>query len=161
MKRLVVGLIAVCLLPLSSIASEHQDLGKWFITKEVNKLTDKVDYFAVLSPEGGDGALVLRCVNDTTEAYLATDEYLGGGDYTKVTFRIDKQNAITENWVMGGSNDTAFSPIPVKFIKKIYGKQNIVIGYKPYGKTQVIAEFKINHINEVAKEISEACNWKL
>ncbi|MDE9467258.1 hypothetical protein KKJ26_18360, partial [Xenorhabdus bovienii] len=106
-------------------------------------------------------SLVLRCGNNTTEAYLATDEYLGGGDYTKVTFRIDKQNAITENWVMGGSNDTAFAPIPVKFIKKIYGKQNIIIGYKPYGKTQIIAEFKINHINEVAKKVSEACGWKL
>ncbi|MBD2803710.1 hypothetical protein ID855_03100 [Xenorhabdus sp. ZM] len=159
MKRLL--LVFTCLLPLISTASEYQDLGKWFITKEVNKLTDKVDYFAVLSPESGEGALVLRCGNNRTEAYLATDEYLGIDDYTKVTFRIDKKNAITESWVMGGGNDSAFAPSPVGFIKKIYGKQNVIFGYKPYGKTQIVVEFKIDHINEVAKEISTACGWKL
>ncbi|MBD2799508.1 hypothetical protein ID854_03280 [Xenorhabdus sp. M] len=160
MKKLLLALV-VCVFPLTSVASEYQKLGKWLITKDVNKLTDKVDYFAVLSPEDGEGALVLRCVNNTTEAYLATDEYLGNGDYTKVTFRIDKKNLITENWVMGGGNDSAFAPSPVKFIKRIYGKQNVIFGYKPYGKTQIIAEFKTDHINEIAKEISEACNWKL
>ncbi|MBD2826696.1 hypothetical protein [Xenorhabdus szentirmaii] len=159
MKKLLLAL--ACLLPLASTASEHQKLGKWLISKDINKLTDKVDYFAVLSPEDGEGALVLRCKDNTTEAYLATDEYLGSGDYTKVTLRIDKKNVITESWVMGGSSDSAFAPSPVRFIKKIYDKQNVIFGYKPYGKTQIVAEFKIDHINEVAKEISEACNWKL
>ncbi|MBI6548620.1 type VI secretion system-associated protein TagO [Xenorhabdus lircayensis] len=159
MKKLLLAL--ACLLPLTSTASEYQDIGKWFITKEVNKLTDKVDYFAVLSPEGGEGALVLRCKDNITEAYLATDEYLGSEDYTKVTFRIDKKNVVTEYWVMGGGGDSAFAPSSVKFIKKIYDKQNVIFGYKPYGKTQIVAEFKIDHINEVAKEISKACGWKL
>ncbi|PHM21969.1 hypothetical protein [Xenorhabdus ehlersii] len=159
MKKLL--LVFVCLLPFAATASEYQNLGKWFIIKEVNKLTDQVDYFASLSPEDGEGALVLRCGKNTTEAYIATDEYLGSEDYTKVTFRIDKQNVITENWEIGGSNDTAFAPKPLKFIRKIYGKQNIIVGYKPYGKIQIVAEFKIDHINEVVKEVSKACGWKL
>ncbi|PHM50578.1 type VI secretion system-associated protein TagO [Xenorhabdus sp. KK7.4] len=161
MKKRVTWLITVCFLSFNVMASDMPKLGEWDITKEVNKLTDKIDYFAVLSSENGEESLVLRCENNTTEAYIATDEYLGIENDAKVTFRIDKQNAITENWEIGGSNDSAFSPSPVQFIRKIYGKQNIVVGYIPDGQIQIIAEFKIDHINEVAKEISQACGWKL
>ncbi|PHM67154.1 hypothetical protein Xsto_00433 [Xenorhabdus stockiae] len=68
MKKRVTWLITVCFLSFNVMASDMPKLGKWDITKEVNKLTDKIDYFAVLSSENGEEALVLRCENNTTEA---------------------------------------------------------------------------------------------
>lgn len=145
----------------SVIGSENISLGKWIITKEENKLTDKIDYFAILPPESGDGALVLRCVDNKTDVFLATDDFISLDDYSKVTIRIDGKKAYTERWEIGGDNDTLFPLNPIQFIKKINNSNKLIIGYKPYSRTQAVSEFKIDHIDEVSKSVSKYCGWKL
>ncbi len=40
-------------------------------------------------------------------------------------------------------------------------ENKLIIGYKPYSRTQTVSEFKIDHIDEVSKSVSKYCGWKL
>lgn len=145
----------------SALAADSEQIGDWLISKEENKLTDKTDYYATLPAKDRDVALILRCQNNTTEAYLSMRDYMGGGYSSKVTLRLDKEKPVHQSWGMGESGTSLFAPKAVSFIKSLTGKSNLITGYSPYGKSQVIAEFNLENIDTVAKEISSACNWKL
>ncbi|EOX9818868.1 MULTISPECIES: type VI secretion system-associated protein TagO [Providencia] len=153
--------IPLLLLSGSTLAANYEKLGDWLINKEENKLTDKTDYYAMLSADDHDVALFLRCQNNKTEAYLAMEDYMGGGYSSKVALRLDKGKTVHQSWGMGEGGTSLFAPNAVSFIKSLTGKSNLITGYSPYGKSQVIAEFNLDNIDVVAKEISSACNWKL
>ncbi|MFB0770383.1 type VI secretion system-associated protein TagO [Proteus cibi] len=159
MKKIL--LISVLSLSSSVFAADHQKVGDWLVSKEENKLTDKIDYYAILSAKDQDVSLVLRCQNDKTEAYLSMRDYIGSGYNSKVTLRIDKEKPLTQSWGIGEGGTSLFVPKPVSLIKSLVGKKSLISGYSPYGKTQVIAEFDLENIDTIAKEISSACNWKL
>lgn len=161
MKKVIVGAL-LGIVSVSAVADgDYRDEGQWMIKKESNKLTDKTDVYAMLRPSSGSGTLFLRCENNKTEAFLSVNEYLGSSYGTTVTTRIDGGKPIKSSWVMGEGGDSAFSPKSLSFIKSINGKKELIIGYSPYGKSQVIAEFDLNGINDVASEVSAACGWKL
>lgn len=161
MKKIIVGAFLV-VVSVSAVADgDYRDEGRWMIKKESNKLTDKTDVYAMLMPSSGSGTLFLRCENNKTEAFLSVNDYLGSSYGTSVTTRIDGGKPIKSSWVMGEGGDSAFAPKAVSFIKSINGKKELIIGYSPYGKSQVIAEFDLNGIGKVAGEVSAACGWKL
>ncbi|HEM8199895.1 TPA: hypothetical protein U2M28_003960 [Providencia stuartii] len=156
-----VFLVLSLLLSCSVSAADYEDLGDWSIKKENNKLTDKTDYFAILLAKDKDVALILRCKNNKTDAFLSMEDYMGSNYGSTVTTRIDKGKPISQTWGIGGGGTTLFAPKAVSFIKSLTGKSNLITGYSPYGKSQVIAEFNLDNIDVVAKEISSACGWKL
>ncbi len=161
MKKVLISIL-LSTVPLVAVAEgDYRDEGNWFIKKETNKLTDKTDVYAMLSPSSGSGTLFLRCANNKTEAFLSVDNYLGSGYGTPITTRIDGGKPIKSSWSMGEGGDAAFAPKSLVFIKSINGKKELIIGYSPYGKSQVIAEFNLNGIDKVASEISVACGWKM
>lgn len=47
MKKIL--LISVLSLSSSVFAADYQKVGDWLVSKEENKLTDKIDYYAILS----------------------------------------------------------------------------------------------------------------
>lgn len=93
--------IPLLLLSGSTLAANYEKLGDWLINKEENKLTDKTDYYAMLSADDHDVALFLRCQNNKTEAYLAMEDYMGGGYSSKVALRLDKGKTVHQSWGMG------------------------------------------------------------
>lgn len=154
-------IIPLLLLSSSTLAADYERLGDWSIKKEENKLTDKTDYFAILSAKDQDVSLILRCQNNSTEAFLSMEDYMGSGYGSKVTIRADKGKPVSQTWGIGEGGTSLFAPKAVTFIKSLTGKSNLITGYSPYGKSQLIAEFNLEKIDTVAKEISSACNWKL
>ncbi|WP_323115929.1 hypothetical protein [Klebsiella variicola] len=141
----------------SGVAKE----GKWLMSKEENKLTDKVDIYGMLSASKGRGSLIIRCKNNTTDAYFSIDSYLGSDDSTAITTRIDGAKPVKSSWVMGEGGDAAFPPKALSFIKSLHGKKELIVGYRPYGKSQLISEFDLSGIDNVIDGVSAACGWKM
>lgn len=149
------------LLSSSAFASDYEQIGDWSINKEENKLTDKTDYYAILSAKDQNVSLILRCQNNKTEAYLSMEDYMGSGYGSKVTIRADKGKPVSQSWGIGEGGTSLFAPKATTFIKSLIGKKSLIAGYSPYGKSQLVAEFNIENVDVVAKEISSACGWNL
>ncbi|OBU04741.1 hypothetical protein [Morganella psychrotolerans] len=161
MRKIIVGVLIGAMPLVAAADGAYRDEGEWMIKINTNKLTDKADVYGMLHSSSGGGTLFIRCENNKTEAFLSIDDYLGSGYNTGVTTRIDGGKPIKSSWTMGEGGDAAFAPKAVSFIKSINGKKGLIIGYSPYGKSQVIAEFDLNGIDKVAGEVSAACGWKL
>lgn len=158
-KRLFV--VLSLLLSTSAFSADYERVGDWLVNKEENKLTDKIDYYAMLSAKDQDVSLILRCQNNKTEAYLSMEDYMGSGYGSKVTIRTDKGKPVSQSWGIGEGGTSLFAPKATTFIKSLIGKKSLITGYSPYGKSQLVAEFNIENADIVAKEISSACGWKL
>lgn len=161
MKKLLLTMILLSS-PYSFAEEEGEyKIGHWLITKDVNKLTGNIDYSAIVFSVNKESGLVLRCYDNKTDAYLATNDYFNVGDYTSITSKIDGQKQSVERWQLGSEYNAAFPMKPIQFIRGLYNKNKFFIGYTPRGRTQKIEEFNLDDINEVAQDISRYCNWKL
>lgn len=149
-------------------SDELQNDGSWFYKSKVNKLTDSTDVVAINSSKDiyvkqgteRSTSLVLRCNENSTDAYLSVTDYLGV-DSPQVTIRYDGGKPQKITWTPGEGGDSAFAPNAVLFIKELSKHKKLVIGFEPYGSTMQIVEFDLAGIDNIAKKISDACNWKI
>lgn len=108
--------------------------------------------------------LYLRCLQNTTAAYIHFDDYFMADiqGYGKVTFRVDKNKPFSKNltastnskslglWRGGGS---------IPFIKQLFGGESLLIQATPYSDSAITFTVDISGIEEAVKPLREACGW--
>lgn len=164
-KAITLILIA---LSFGASAEEMQNEGSWYYKKDVNKMTDATDVVAITSTKDiyskkgieRRTSLVMRCKENTTDAYLSLNDYIGNDD-PGITLRFDDGKPEKRTWSGGEGGDSAFAPNAVSFIKELTKHKKLIAGFEPYGSTMQIVEFDLTGVDKIAQEISKACNWKL
>lgn len=154
--------------PLASYGAEFVTEGAWQVKKEENKMTDNTDVVAinrssdVYMRQGIERStsLVVRCKENKTEAYLSVSEYMGSDDPV-VTIRLDGGKPQKRTWSGAEGGEAAFSSKPVAFIKEIASHKKMIVGFEPYGSTMQVVEFDLTGMDTIAKEIANACKWKI
>lgn len=141
--------------------------GKWIVSKEISPIDDSVNVVLTLNANelvtSGynqvEPTLVLRCAENTTNAYLVWGLYLGL-DKTKMLTRLDKQEALISWWSISTDNKAVFvRGSDIQFIKKLMNHEKLLAQITPYGESPVIATFDIGGLSEAIKPLRKACNW--
>ncbi|CAA6811184.1 MAG: Type VI secretion system protein VasI [uncultured Sulfurovum sp.] len=144
-----------------------EDKGKWVTTIETSAIDDSQKVTLLLEAEtpiqgnynSSTPALILRCSENRTEAYISWGVYLGIGT-TKVLTRLDKSKARTKTWGMSTDNKATFVPgSNTTFIKSLMGHEKLLIQTTPYGANSVMTTFQLNGLNDAVKPLRKACHW--
>lgn len=151
----------------TELPNEHNE--SWRVTEEVSRIDDsrKVVVFLSARNDVSTGTsftrprLILRCEENITVIYFKFGPYLGQ-DRTLVTIRIDKEPA-EDIQMLISSDGRAFGfwegGTAIPFIKKLFGKENIIVRVTSYWGHRDTAEFLIGGLEEEITPLREACNW--
>ena len=108
--------------------------------------------------ESGDQTLILRCKENSTDAYIRTDDFLGE-DSTNVTVRYDSNKAQKQKFSLSTNNKALFFSPAIANIKKMMKSKNVVIRYHTYSGTPNTVSFKMSDLKNKIKPLRNACHW--
>ena len=141
--------------------------GKWVVSESKSEIDDTLTVTMMLdasdnivNPYGqfSRPTLILRCSENTTNAYINWDMFLGM-DSIKVLTRIDKQKAKTRSWYISTDNKAAFAPKNIAFIRSLFGHEKLLQQLTPYSESPKTASFEIGGLKEAIKPLRKACGW--
>lgn len=152
------------LAPNSNIKSANK--GDWKVNIDVNPLDDsKTVILSIYSNENIRTGfrnqkipLIIRCKSNTTDLYINWANYLGL-DSTNVTTRIDKDNAITEKWVLSTDNKATFARNAISLAKRMLQGSTLIAQTTPYSESPVMVTFNLDGLQEAIKPLRETCKW--
>lgn len=148
--------------------------GKWLVRKETSKLTDQPT--VVMSVDSNESidcgwnkgekiSLVLRCMENKTVLYFATECHMTASeynDYGDITYRLDDEkarkvggDASTDNRALGLWSGGKSIPV----IKQMFGKNQMIVRMTPYSQSPFTATFDVAGLEEASKPLREACRW--
>ncbi len=107
--------------------------------------------------------LALRCIEDTTIAYLTSRcSLLSGQNGTNLTYIID-ETAPSKAYFELSDDETAIGlwkeSVAISFIKQLLDSKTLLVRFTPYGDSPVSARFNTTGLREAIKPLREACNW--
>lgn len=109
-------------------------------------------------------ALVIRCVDRRTEAFVFTDSPVmmepKTDDHT-VTFIIDDGDAITELWPDSLEHDALFAPDGEAFARRLLGARTLGFGFTPHNAAPVVARFHVEGLDHLLAPVSGTCGWTM
>lgn len=104
-------------------------------------------------------ALILRCAEKETAAFISFGVYLGLRS-TTITHRLDKEPAKTQTWSLSTDNKAAFIPKPIQFINELARHEVLFVRVTPYGESPKDLTFKLLGLSDKVEALKSACKWK-
>ncbi len=150
--------------PIAPIATASA----WATRTTVDKLDGSTT--VVLSLESSDrvrsrygqdeeGTIIVRCMKNRTELYIAWPGFLGISRSLEVKWRLDEQPVVTEWWSPSSDGKAAFVPNAVVFLKKIFSRNELIVSVKPYDQIASTLTFPVKGLEEAIKPLRETCKW--
>ncbi len=146
----------------------------WVVRTDKSEFKDTTDVYLSLTSENPlhcrnygtpvKAQLFLRCSENTTSMFLATDCHLASGHrgYGQVEYRFDDRaagekgfDASTDNSALGLWSGGKAIPM----IKQMIGADRAIFRFTPYGQSPVTAKFQISGLEEVIKPLRKECGW--
>ncbi|WP_225782110.1 type VI secretion system-associated protein TagO [Xenophilus sp. Marseille-Q4582] len=149
--------------PKAQVAVAGQK-GKWSTSSDKDPLTDKPIFYAMLDADEGKGkyggpvSLIVRCKNNSTEAYVNWNSFLGS-DGIAVTYRVDKDAAVKVKWSISTDHKASFIRNPIPLLKQIGDSSSFVVSLTPYSESPVTAIFNTSGGVAALADIRSACQW--
>ena len=139
---------------------------KWVVSEDISPVDDSKKVTLMLDAEelirgsfnSYKPTMVLRCSENTTNAYVVMGVFLGS-DRIKVLSRLDKQKATKRNWGISTDHKAIFAPGGnIKYIKNIMKHDKLLVQMTPYGANTVMTTFDIKGLKEAVKPLRDACH---
>ncbi|WP_223639262.1 type VI secretion system-associated protein TagO [Rhodobacter sp. TJ_12] len=146
----------------------------WTVRVETSDFTDTTSvYMQTVSQEdvncgrlrtSAPATLFIRCHEDTTSIFIATNCHLASGfsGYGSVDLRIDdlpatkvRMDASTNNSALGLWSGARAIPM----IKKMLGHKTMLVRFTPFNESATTASFDIRGIDDAIPKVREACHW--
>lgn len=121
-----------------------------------NFSTDKIE----IGGSQKSAVLVIRCKDNSTEAFIGWPRYLGRGISHKVETKVDNKSIEKREWNSSTDGEAVFREKPINWIKSLKDGKKIIVRLKPYSSGYEELEFNIIGINDVIEQVSEICKWK-
>ena len=156
-----------------TVEGETSDTGAWMITVDKSALDGSRSVFVSLDSTkalrgqfGGSGkpTLILRCMENTTSAYLSVMDYVLSDieGYGRVDFRVDDRKADHSNMVVSADNHSLGlwnGKAALPFIKDLFEGNTAVFRLTPFNESPVEFSFHISGVEAAVKSLREACKW--
>lgn len=102
--------------------------------------------------------LVIRCQENKTNAYINWRSFISVTN-TKITTRVDKEQAKTQSWEISSNNRATLAPKSIPFIKEMLGKDSLVVRVTPFNDNSYTVKFDIKGLDNAIMPVREACGW--
>lgn len=155
---------------LTAQSESVESPGKWSTNKTTSPVDDTETVVLWLSSDEPVGfgkyktvkpTLIVRCKENKTVIYINYSAFLGS-DEGYLTYRIDKGTAQRVEWGISTNHYSiglwsGNGSIP--FIKKLFGKKQLLTRVEPYSESPVTTTFHIAGLEEAIKPLRKACYW--
>jgi len=171
MRRLSILLIVVLLtcLTITAFAIEEDifeegSVGKWVCDTSIDPIDDTTMIGFILKCEDTTSrspVLVIRWNDGETDLAINWNNYLS--DNTRVTYRLDKEKAVTKTWI-GSTNKTATfysrkSKKTIEFIQKLMEADKLAVQITPYNEGATTAVFDVRGLKNIVEEFDDTLGW--
>lgn len=105
--------------------------------------------------------LLMRCHENTTAIFISFDHFLGSDDIA-IEYRIDREKTRSAVWYISSNHNSIGlwrGRTSIPFIRRLFGKDRILIRLTPYGDSPVTASFTVTGLRSAIGELAEACRW--
>jgi len=139
------------------------DKGKWEVSVKINPIDDSKTVTLFLKADSGENKwgkpiyLIARCQSNTTDFYIAWNDYLGRE--ANVLTRVGNNKAIIRQWSISSDQEATFHPKPVPFLKKMLKANKLISQITPYDANPVTAIFNTTGLINAIKPLRETCHW--
>lgn len=133
----------------------------WLVSESKSEIDDSPSVSMFMTSEGTDRGretLILRCKENTTDAFVTTGKYLGS-EISSVLIRFDKTPAYTQRVNSSTSSKAFFVKKPIQFIKKLTAHNKMVVRYAAYSGSESTASFVVKGAEDGLAKLRKACNW--
>jgi hypothetical protein len=144
----------------------EESYGPWHGYSNKDKLTDfENQYLSAtgdIGPHNDKAQLTLRCDNDKTEVYIHWGGYLisdsGLRDRKNLTYRVDANNANTNQWIISTDNKALFyNGKTIQFILSLFDSEKLFVQFDDSGTKTVT--FPIKDLRNKIVPLATACHW--
>jgi hypothetical protein len=136
--------------------------GDWKLTEITSQIDGRPRLAAVLESAEGNSALVVRCHDRITEAYVSLRTYIGAAEALPVTYRIDDAAPIDARWMPSRDGSALFLANPalaVRFFRSLPADATLRLRVHDFQGRSGEFTFALGPIDEVRDRIAAACNW--
>jgi hypothetical protein len=133
----------------------------WKITESRSPVDDAVQMAAVLEAADGHGALVMRCHDRISDAYLNLRTYVGGVEPLRIVYRINRESAVETRWSPSKSGDSVFVPQQAffPFIRALPEDGDLFVRVTDFQGRTLDLNFKLGPVAEVRDMLGSKCRW--
>lgn len=143
---------------------EEGNIGKWVCDTVIDPIDDTTMIIFALKCESATSkspVLALGWDDGKTKLIINWNNYLS--DNTRVTYRFDKEKAVTRTWVGSVSKTTTFysrkSKDTIKFIQKLMEVDTLTVQITPYNEGPTTAVFDVRGLKNVVEEFNDTLDW--
>jgi type VI secretion system protein VasI len=154
-------------------ATDQNGVGKWTVSTDQSAMTDDTSVYVSLFSDNeiegrfsgpGQAVLFLRCHENTTSAFVVFNDLFmsDNGGHGRLEYRIDKQDMAVINTSASNNNKalglwSGGKSIP--WIKKLLGKETLILRATPHSESSVTATFDIRGIDTAIADLRQTCGW--
>ena len=142
----------------------------WNVEESKNPLNDKLEVVLSMMNEGeirnkfgspAGAMLIVRCKDNSTDLFVATDEFFGTMDEVSVSYRIDETQAVSASWSASTNGKAVFAPSPIPLAKEMAKGKSVFVRISGNYGAKVEAKFPLIGLSEHLPKVATACGWKL
>lgn len=130
----------------------------WTINESKSPIDDSPTVLLLLASNDTKDELMLRCKENSTDAFIHSNTYLGS-ELSRVTMRFDDKKAHKQTISLSTNNKAFFILKPISFIKELTKTQQLTVRYAPYNGSTQTKIFSVTGLNEHLPKLQQACNW--
>lgn len=131
---------------------------QWVVNKSKSLIDDSPKIIITKQADNGSQTLVLRCKENKTDVYIVTGDYLTD-DNTKVTIRVDDDQAVNRSLSLSTDNKALFFRYPIANINKWMESKKLVLRYTSYSGREKTLLFSLDGLKDKIGPLRKACHW--
>lgn len=108
-------------------------------------------------------ALVVRCSSNTAEVFVFTETAARIEPNTEahtVTFSIDDQPGVTQQWEDSVDHDGLFAPDGPTFAQRLMHARTLRFEFSPHNAAPVVVNFSVSGLRDVLDPAAKECGWQ-
>ena len=136
--------------------------GSWVVSLSKSPSEDTPQIVAALEALGGKGALVFRCQQGRTDAYVTLQAYVGAAQPLPVAYTINNGPEIATRWLPAKDGNALFVPtatLAVEFIRSLPADATLDLTIHDFVGRGELLQFKLGPISDLREKMADACGW--
>lgn len=131
----------------------------WVLHESKSPVDDSPQIAAVLESDEKNGAIILRCTDQKTDAGVVSKGFIGLGDRWPVIYRIDSRPAVETSWFASTNGKSVFIPSPIKFIRALPTGGKLFVRIAGFDGVKTDLTFHLGDIDGVRQKVAATCHW--
>jgi hypothetical protein len=136
--------------------------GSWVVSLGKSPSDDTSQIVAALEALGGKGALVFRCQQGRTDAYVTLQAYVGAAQPLPVAYTINNGQEIATRWLPAKDGNALFVPtatLAIEFIRSLPPDATLDLTIHDFVGRGEPLQFKLGPISDLRDKMADVCGW--